>query len=229
MKLTVFGATGGTGTQVVAQALDAGHEVVAVVRDPSRLVIPGAAGRGGPAAPDTASLAVVQADVMDPDAITPALEGADAAVSALGPRRAQAGREGGRDRAITVCSDGIRSIIRAMDKTGVRRLVAVSANGAFVADGDGLVARLVGKPILQRLLRDAFADVRQMEDEIRASETDWTIIRPPRLTNGPRRGRYRTAVDGHAGTRISRADLADAILTALATPSTVNHFLGVGY
>jgi putative NADH-flavin reductase len=209
MRLTVFGATGGTGTEVVRQALDTGHEVAAVVRDPGRLGVPGGA-----------RLQVVQADVMDPDAITPAVEGADAVVSALGPRG---------NGPTTVCSEGVCSVLRAMDKTGVRRLVAVSANGAFADDGDGLVTRLIAKPILQRLLRDGFTDVRRMEEEIRTSATDWTIMRPPRLTNGRRRGSYRTRVDRHVGITISRADLADAVLKALNTPTTVAHCLGVGY
>ena len=148
MRLAIFGATGGIGTEVVRQALDAGHGVVAVVREPSRLAVPG---------PD-----VVQADVMDPEAITPAVAAADAVVSALGPRGTAP---------TTVCSDGIRSIIRAMDKTGVRRLVAVSANGAFVEEGDGPVTRLIAKPILRRLLRHGFADLRRMEQEIRAGPT----------------------------------------------------------
>jgi hypothetical protein len=90
---------------------------------------------------------------------------------------------------------------------------------------DGLIA----KPILQRLLRDGFTDVRRMEEEIRTSATDWTIMRPPRLTNGRRRGSYRTRVDRHVGITISRADLADAVLKALNTPTTVAHCLGVGY
>jgi putative NADH-flavin reductase len=209
MRLTVFGATGGIGTEVVGQALDAGHEVVAVVRDPGRMRVPA-----------TAGLDVIHADVMNPDAITPAVEAVDAVVSALGPRGTGP---------TTVCSDGVRSILRAMDKTGVRRLVAVSANGAFVDDGDGLLTRLVAKPILQRLLRDGFADLHRMEDEVRASATDWTLMRPPRLTNGARRGRYRIRIDRNVGTAISRADVADAILKALEDPGTVGHSLGVAY
>jgi putative NADH-flavin reductase len=209
MRVTVFGATGGIGTEVVRQALHAGHEVVAVVRDPSRLAVP-----------RTARLDVLTADVMDPGAITPAVASADAVVSALGPRGTGP---------TTVCSAGVSSILRAMDKSGVRRLVAVSANGAFVDDGDGVATRLIVKPILQRLLRHGFADVRRMEEEIRASTTDWTIMRPPRLTNGARRGNYRTAVDRHVGRTISRADAADAILKALDTPNTVGHHVGVGY
>src|SRR5215472_13610654 len=101
MRITVFGATGGIGTQVTRQALEAGHDVIAVVRDPSRMDDPGRAG-----------LRVVQADVMDPEAIMPSLENADAVVSALGPRGTGP---------TTVCGDGVASILTAMEKVGVRR------------------------------------------------------------------------------------------------------------
>jgi putative NADH-flavin reductase len=208
MKLTVFGATGGIGTQVVRQALDAGHEVVAVVRDPARLDVA--------ARPE---LRVIRADVMDPDAIAPAVAGAGAVVSALGPRR------GGP---VTICSEGAHSILGAMDKTGVRRIVLVSANGAFTEPDDGLVTRLIVKPLLQRILREGMADIRRMEQEVRASPAEWTLMRPPRLTNGARR-RYRTAIDRHVGTSIARADVADAMLQALANPATAGHTVGIGY
>ncbi len=208
MKLTVFGATGGIGTQVVRQALDAGHEVVAVVRDPARLDVP--------ARPE---LEVVRADVMDPEAIGPAVEGADAVVSALGPRR------GGP---VTVCSDGVRSILRAMDKAAVRRIVVVSASGAFIEPTDALISRLIAKPLLQRILREGMADTRRMEQEVRTSTAGWTLMRPPRLTNRAGRGRYRTAIDRNVGTSIARADVADAILNALGNPATAGHTVGIG-
>lgn len=208
MRLTVIGATGGIGTEVVRQALDAGHEVTAAVRDPDRMAV---------TAPDR--LRVVQADVLDAEAVLPAVKGADAVVSALGPRR------GGPT---TVVCDGARAALTAMGTANVRRLVIVSANGAYYGPGDDLIGRLVVKPILQRLLREGFADLHRMEDLVRASHTDWTIVRPPRLTNRPRTGRYRTAIDAHVGISIARADVADAILAALADPATIGHHLGVG-
>lgn len=210
MRLTVFGATGGTGTQVVRQALGAGHEVTAVVRDPARLTVP-----------EHPHLKVLRADVMDPDAIVPAIEGADAVVSALG-RRSGSG-------AGPVCTDGVRSILAAIDKAGVRRFAVVSAAGAYNDPDDGPVTRLLVKPLLQRLLREGFADTREMDRQVQASGADWTIVRPPQLTNGEPRGRYRTATDGLVGRRIARADLAQAILAALDDPGTIRHTLGVGY
>jgi hypothetical protein len=111
----------------------------------------------------------------------------------------------------------------------VRRLVAVSASGAFIEPSDPFVIRVVVKPLLGRLLRDAQADTRQMETEIWASSSDWTLMRPPQLTNRPARGRYRRMIDHNVGRSIARADLADAILAALADPATIGHTVGVGY
>jgi putative NADH-flavin reductase len=210
MRLTIFGATGGTGTQLVRQALDAGHEVTTVVRDPAGLTVP-----------QHSRLRVVRADVMDPEAIVAAVEDADAVVSALG-RRPGSG-------SARVCSNGVRSILAAMDKAGVRRLAVVSAAGAYNDPDDGLVTRLLVKPLLQRLLREGFADTHEMDRDVQVSGTEWTIVRPPQLTNGRRRGRYRTATDHLVGRRISRADLADAILRTITDPATVRHTLGAGY
>jgi putative NADH-flavin reductase len=210
MKVTVFGATGGIGTHVVRQALDAGHEVVAVVRDPARLDVPACAG-----------LQVMRADVMDVDAIVPAVEGADAVVSALGPR------PGGPPN---VCSDGAQSILRTMYKSGVSRLVMVSASLYFVDKGESPLNRYLAKPIIQRILRAGAEDIRRMEQEIRVSTTEWTLMRPPRLLDNPGRGRghYRTAIDRNIGMSVARADVADAILYALTDPATIGHTLGVG-
>jgi putative NADH-flavin reductase len=208
MRLTVFGATGGIGTEVVKQALARGHQVAALVRDPARLAVPPAAG-----------LSVITADVMNPAAIKPALDGADAVASALGPRR------GGPPNVLT---DSMRAILAAMDATGVRRLVAVSASGFFVEEGEGPLTRYVAKPVLRRILRDNAADTRHMEQLITASPTDWTIIRPAQLTNAERRP-YKTAIDHYVGPRIARADVADAILNALTDEKTTHHRVNLGY
>src|SRR6201996_5072401 len=112
MRVTVFGATGRIGTEVVRQALAAGHEVVAVVRDPARLAVPAGSGLG-----------VVTADVMDPAQIGPAVKGDDAVVSGLGPR------PGGPPPVLT---DIPASILAALAQTGVRRLGVLSASGAFI-------------------------------------------------------------------------------------------------
>jgi putative NADH-flavin reductase len=212
MRLTIFGATGGTGTQLVRQALEEGHDVTAVVRDPARLDVPA-----------HERLEVVTADVRDPGAIEPAVEGADAVLSALGPR--------GRGPT-TICSDGSRAIIEAMGKAGVRRLLVVSAAGPFTDAGDSPVVRYVIKPIiLERLMKDAFDDMRRCEEEVQAAALDWTIVRPPQLVDKAATGSYRTATDINlrGGRKIARADLAACMLGLVADEASVHHHVSVAY
>jgi putative NADH-flavin reductase len=209
MKLTIFGATGGTGICLASQAVAAGHEVTAVVRDPARL-----------AGPLSSRLRVVTADVLDPAAISPAVAGADAAISAIGPRGTGP---------TTISQDSVASIVAAMQETGVRRLMTVS--GSIVADeGEGILLRYLAKPIFRATaLRHVCADMRRAEAEVRASGLDWTIMRPPRLTDKPAAGSYRTAIDRNLahGLTISRADLAACMLARLDDPATVGRVVGV--
>ncbi|NUR87128.1 MAG: NAD(P)H-binding protein, partial [Nonomuraea sp.] len=94
----------------------------------------------------------------------------------------------------------------------------------------GPASRLLVKPMLRRFLREGFADFARTDEAVRASGLDWTIMRPPRLTDGARRA-YRTAVDRNVrgGVTIARADLADAVLAALADPATIGHSVSLGY
>jgi putative NADH-flavin reductase len=209
MKLTIFGATGATGTSLTEQALAAGHEVTAVVRDAGRLTVPA-----------HTRLRVVTADVMDPASIAPAVEGSDAVISAIGPRGTGP---------TTVIQDSVRSIIAAMQKTGTRRFVQVS--GSIVADeGESLYMRYLIKPLARRtFLRDVCADMRAGEEEIRRSGLDWTILRPPALTAKPPTGTYRKAIDRNLphGFRVSRADLAGCMLALLDDPATMHRHVGI--
>jgi putative NADH-flavin reductase len=211
MKLTIFGATGGTGARLVEQAIAAGHDVTAVVRDPARLPVP-----AGP------RLRVVTADVMDPAAIIPAIQGADAVLSAMGPRG---------NGPTTISQDSVRSIIQAMQKSGVRRLLTVS--GSVVTDeGEGVFMRYLLKPLVRSTrLRHVCADMRRAEEETRQSHLDWTIMRPPALTDKPATGTYRTAVDRNLrhGFTVSRADLAAYMLTLIDDQSAVHRHVAIAY
>jgi putative NADH-flavin reductase len=212
MKVTVFGATGRIGEQVVRQALDAGHKVTAVVRDPARF--------------DVSHPALEVATVpglTDPEVLRPVLEGSDAAISGVGPR----GRKDG-----PVASSATRGILRAMEASGVRRLVAVSAVPVGpVPEGESFVNRRIVLPLISAFARDVYADLAAMEDEIRRSTTEWTIVRPPKLVNKPLTGTYRTCVGGNVprGYSISRADVAHAMLAALDDPATVKQAVGIAY
>jgi putative NADH-flavin reductase len=208
MKLTVFGASGGTGSQVVSQALEAGHDVVAVVRDPARLPIthPG--------------LTVLTADVMRPAGITEAVTGRDAIISALGHSRRKQDR---KTASATLCADSARSIIAAMRNAGSRRLVIVSASGPFPDAGDSPLLRYVAKPLLRRtVFKVPWRDLVAMEEVVRGSGLDWTLLRPPQLTDKPLTGRYRTreGVNLRRGLRVSRADLAHLALAVAGDSDT---------
>ncbi|MET9470036.1 NAD(P)H-binding protein [Streptomyces sp. NPDC006544] len=214
MKITVFGATGGVGREVVRQALEADHEVTAVVRDPARLDVP---------AHDRLQVAVVR-DLTDEDALVPVLAGRDAVVSALG---ASSNKQA---RLTPVAGPALRAIVSAMDRAGVTRLSAVSAAPLGpVPPEDGVIARVLVLPVLRRVLRDVYADLAVMEAAIAGSRAGWTVVRPPRLLNRPRTGAYRRAVDGNVpgGRFIPRADVADALLTALSDPAAAGHAIGI--
>lgn len=209
MELTILGASGGVGTCLTHQALAAGHAVTAVVRDPARLV-------AGP----HPKLTVVTADIMDPVSVLPAVTGADAILTAAGPRGTGP---------TTVIRDSVRAIVAAMDKAGVRRLLMVS--GTIVSDdGDGIWLRSLLKPVARRtFLRNVCADMRAGEAEAMASGLDWTIVRPPRLTGKPATGHYRIASGANPphATTISRADLAACMLDLIGDRSAVTAAIGV--
>jgi putative NADH-flavin reductase len=211
MRITIFGATGGTGTQLVEQALAAGYQVTAVVRDPARLAMPAHPG-----------LQVVTADLMDPAAILPAVTGADAVLTAAGPRGTGP---------TTVITDSVRSIATAMSKARTRRLLVLS--GSIVADGgDGFILGYLLKPLARRtFLRHVCADMQQAEAEVAGTELDWTVVRPPRLTDGPATGKYRTAAerDLPRGFQVSRADLASYLLSLISDRATVHKHVAIAY
>ncbi|WP_040803913.1 NAD(P)-dependent oxidoreductase [Nocardia concava] len=220
MKLIVFGASGGVGRQLVAQAVDAGHDVTAVVRDPDKM-----AGLG---------VRTVMADLLtaDPAVLTSAISGADAVLSAIGPlKNADAG----------VAAKGTAAIIDAMREADVRRLIVVSAAPVHTTPSprrphppkrdpaDPFFLKYVIYPIVKAVLRPRYADLALMEDELRDSDLAWTAIRPVQLTDKPLTGNYRIALGENlpGGRYISRADVAHSMLHALERPDTVGQSVGI--
>lgn len=220
MKLTIFAATGGIGRQLLVQALAAGHDVTAVARNPRDLD-----GRAR----------VVTADLASPalDALASAVEGSDAVLSGLGPRkpRSEAG----------ITSRGTRAIVTAMQTAGTRRLIVVSAapigtvpspghpNPPKHDPGDGFFMRHLGSRFAGAMFRAHYADLALTEDIVRDSGLDWTISRPPQLTDKPLTGAYRTAQGRNVrgGTRVSRANVAHHMLAMLEQPATIRQTLGI--
>ncbi|MFD8975217.1 NAD(P)-dependent oxidoreductase [Streptomyces sp. NPDC059593] len=212
MKLTVFGATGGIGQELVRQALSSGHEVTAVVRDPARLTVTGE------------RLVVHKADLADPETLRAAVTGRDAVLSGLGAR-------GRADAATGVATRLTRSVLTAMEAERVRRLLVVSAAPVGpAAEGDGVLDKAV-LAVISSVLKDVYDDLRVMESALAASGTDWTSVRPPKLTDKPLTGRYRTVVGGNPprGRTLARADVAHAMLAMIDAPGTVKQGVGVAY
>ncbi len=197
MHIALFGATGGTGRQVLDQAIAQGHSVAALVRDPSKLE-------------ERAGLTRVVGDVLDRDATRKCLEGADAVICVLGSH-------GSRE---PVEALGTRTILDAMQDTGVRRLIAVTSLG--VGDSREQI-NWVFRLMMDLTLKPIMLAKEEQERLIKASGLDWTIIRPGGLTDGPRTGAYRFGRDRSIkGGRISRTDVADFVLRQLLDTTFVH-------
>jgi len=207
MKVLISGATGTVGRELVMQAVKMGHTVTAFARDPSKLEI------------KHPSLEIFEGDVMDSGLVDRAVAGHDAVLVALG-----AGIKG------QVRSTGTRNIIQAMQRNGVRRLVCLSTLG--VGDSRANMNFYWKYIMFGMLLRGAFADHVSQEEHVIRSGLDWTIVRPAAYTDGERTGNYRHGFPATAKAlklKISRADVADFVLTQLSDNSYVHMTPGVSY
>lgn len=199
MKVLIFGASGATGRRLLEAALRHGHTVTAFVRNPATFH------------PDSA-VNVFTGDVGDCHAVARAVPGHEAVLCALGaatPLR--------RDPTLVA---GVRHITASMIESDVHRLVYLSFLG--VPTGRHQLSALGRYVVAPILLRNVVADHAQKEEIIRSNGLGWTIVRPPRLTNGPRTGAYRHGEDIKARQvipRISRADVADFMLAQLDDPT----------
>jgi putative NADH-flavin reductase len=206
MRVAILGGSGGIGGHLLTWALDSGHDVTALVRNPAALAGQGAASAAGGAG----SLTLITGDATDESAMRAAIDGADAVLSALGPRGAKTpGLLGTAAAHLTV----------AMEKAGVRRVICVSAAGPFIADDPDMGVLI--KLILPRVFAKPFADTREMEAVISASDLDWTMVRASRLVDNPGTGRYRVRPDYSpaGGRKIARADVAHFIAAVLTEGS----------
>jgi putative NADH-flavin reductase len=220
MRLTIFAATGGIGRHLVNQAVAAGHDVTAVARNPQNL---------------PAQVHAVRADLgtPDPTVLAAAVDGAAAVLSGLGPRnpRSEAG----------ITSRGTRAIVAAMQATQVRRIVVVSAAPVGPVPspgqpkppkhdpGDGFFMRHLGIRFAQAMFRAHYADLALMEDILRDSGLDWTVSRPPKLTDKKLTGVYRIAYGRNirGGFSVPRADVAHHMLKVLDQPQTIKQVIGI--
>ncbi len=209
MKIIIFGSTGGTGRELVKQALDSGLEVTAFARTPAKL-------------DDIThkNLKTIQGDIFDKDPVNAAVQGHDAVFCAIGA---------GAERT-TLREDGTRIIVQGMEEAGVQRLICQSTMGIGESRANlGFLTKFVIVPIF---LRHAFADHERQEVVVKKSNLDWIIVHPPHLIDGPRTGQYRhgfpttdTSIQG----KISRADVADFMLQQLTDDTYLRQTPGVSY
>jgi len=192
MRRAICGATGGTGLALTQLALEHGHSVRVLVRNPSRMPLV------------NANMRLVLGNVLDQESVMKTVLGSDAVLSCLGSRNLL--------KNVRVVSEGTRRIISVMKQQGVRRLVVESAFGA----GESLAqTRLIERLVFATLLWAPYQDKELMEPEVKSSDLEWTILRPVRLTNGPPTNRYVVSTSRPPRTSVSRADVGAAMLQAV--------------
>jgi putative NADH-flavin reductase len=206
MKFVVLGATGGTGLEVVRQALDRGHSVTAFVRSAERLK------------PFGNQIVIKQGDLLNVAELEYAIGGHDAVISAFGPRVPVAKADTDLLRRFAT------AVTKAMSRSGVRRVIVESVAFLF-KDSIFPPAYLLGRFFFPRTVADAGA----MEHIFAQSRLDWTIVRPPELVDKPYSGKYRL-LEGRLprfGFKISRADVAEFMIKAAENHSSIGKIFGI--
>ena len=208
--LLVIGANGGIGLATVQQALALPYRVIALVRDPAKLPL------------THPHLQIVKGDVLQPETYAPCLPGVVAVISALGVRH---------NRPTTLYSRGNAILLEQMQHAGVRRIFCISASGLDLNPTHPFIVRWFTRNVLQRILRNMYADLRRMETLVRDSALDWTLVRPPRLTDKAVTGQYRMAIDQPLpnGYSIARADVAHFMLNNIAAEGLFRKTVEIGY
>ena len=212
MKLLVFGATGGTGTQVIQQALKAGHTVTAFVRNPKKMTV--AATR----------LHIAAGDVLQPAAIDAVMQGHDAVICCIGVPA---------NKAAHLRSEGTRNILQSMQKNGVTRFICQSSLGfgdsAVILQNTPFIFR---KLIVPLLLKTTFAEHAVQEAHIKKSGINWTIVRAGSMTNAAFTGLYKHGfdyTDTSIKVKIARRDVAHFMLEQLNSNYYSQQTTGISY
>lgn len=199
MKIVIFGANGQTGRLLTGQALAAGHDVAAATRRPAQFPI------------THDRLVVVEADVHDAAAVDRAVQGADVVLSALGVPFTR--------KQVTLYSEGTGNIVAAMSRHGVKRLIVVSSSATephHHGDGGFMLNRVLQPLVTATIGKTTYADMRRMEDLVRGSDLEWTIMRPSGLFDAPGVTAYELREDQAPGVFTSRAGLAASMLDQAA-------------
>ena len=195
MKLAIFGGTGQTGRCLLEQAPARGHAAVVLARNAARL------------APPPRGVTVLEGQVGDAAAVARTVAGADAVISVLGPVRGQAPY---------AVSQGMDKIITAMRDHGVQRLIVTAGAGVRDPLDKPSGGHAVFGLLVKVLARPVYEDMARMVETVRASDRAWTVVRVPRLVDGPATGRLTVGyVNSALGTSLTRPDLAAFVLGQL--------------
>jgi putative NADH-flavin reductase len=207
VKVLIIGATGATGRVLMREALEQGHEVTALARNPSAL------------APEDHRPRVLQGNALDASEVEAAVADQDAVLSTLGTRSS---------RPTTLFSQSTHNLISAMNKHGVRRLVCITGIGA--GDSKGHVGFLYDRIMLPFVVKNIYEDKNRQEEAIKQSDLDWVIVRPARLTDEAAKGEYRVYLGGsYTAKTISRADVAAFMLAQLTDDTYVHKMPVISY
>ena len=201
MRLLVLGATGGIGKYLLEYATARGHEVTAFARSPQKIAL------------KSEKLRAISGDLLNADQLAQVLPGHDAVLSAFGPSTL---------RSVTTRREFGKALAAAIERSGVRRGLVVSSALLFVEQN------AIGNVLRATLFRNLIPDMTAMEEAIEKDGLEWTIVRPPRLTNGPLTKNYSVA-DGHLpkGMTISRACVADFMVKEVERPAHVRQIVGL--
>lgn len=194
MRTAIFGGTGKTGQHLVKQALDGGHKVVMLARNPVTFTI------------QHPNLTILQGDILDAERVEATIEGVDAVISVLGPRS---------NNPEFVISQGTDHILNAMKRHNVQRIIISAGAGVRdPLDKPKFIDHLFGF-LLNLLSKNAVEDMKQVVAKVRHSDRDWSVIRVPMLTDQPSQGTLKIGYVGDITSRLSRADMAAFMLKQL--------------
>lgn len=196
MNIIIFGASGASGIELVKQALDAGHHVTAFVRNPQKLKV------------NHINLKFIKGDVKDYHDVEQAIKQHDAVISALGVSKPL--------KKDPVVIKGIMNITKAMRQGNINRIIYLSFIGVGESQKD---AGFMIDKILSKVLKNEIEDHEEKENLVKNSGLEWTIVRPPKLTNGRLKGQIRSGDSIKSNSffpMFSRADLANFMLCELA-------------
>jgi putative NADH-flavin reductase len=212
MKLSVFGGSRGTGQRLIEKAVAEGHDITALARRPEvlRERFPG--------------IRVIMGDVFNLESVIATVRGSDAVVSTLGFV--------GRSKETRIYSEGVLNVARAMDQLGPRRLIVLAASQGIDPHPDfPWYASIMMKLLVKPMFGFAYRDMAKMTNLIAQSNTDWTLVGVPMLTNGSGKGHYRSSIGKplHHAFRISRADVAKYLLSVIKDKATFRKWTEVAW